>query len=453
MKLGSKIHLYSSVLFTVLLVIANATVYTVFSKMMLERELDKLAAETKQAAASLRQADQPAATTELLRAYVPLDGMLQWVPEVENGSAILVTSASETDLSSHTAVYSAEQTQKQLKIEDKSYSFVSIPIIGANGDVANVQATASLEELMELLQILRLVLVSVSAAVLVPVLISSGLLGRIVMRPISAMTRTMRQITRSGQFMRLKQEGRSRDELVEMGETFNEMIGLLEESFMRQEQFVSNASHELKTPITIIESYASLLKRRLRDRPELLEESIEAIHSEAVRMKGLTEQLLLLAMSRSEWKIEREPLDLLPFAEQAAAFFRSAYGREIHVVLQGNDSVTVITDQDKLKQVLFILLDNARKYSNDRIEIELGRSDKDSYLRVKDHGVGIPAEELSKVFERFYRVDKSRSRDQEPVGGTGLGLSLGKELADAIGVKLVLESIQGKGTTATIRIP
>ncbi|CAM4214202.1 signal transduction histidine kinase [Paenibacillus endophyticus] len=452
MKLGSKIHLYSSVLFTVLLLIANATVYTVFSKMMLERELDKLAAETKQAAAALRLADQPAATTELLRAYVPLEGMLQWVPEAENGSGILVTSASETDLSNEKAVYSAEQTQKRLKIEGKSYSFVSIPIIGANGDVANVQATESLEELMELLQILRLVLVSVSAAVLVPVLISSGLLGRIVMRPISAMTRTMRQITRSGQFMRLKQEGKSRDELVEMGETFNDMIGLLAESFMRQEQFVSNASHELKTPLTIIESYASLLKRRLRDRPELLEESIEAIHSEAVRMKGLTEQLLL-AMPRSEWKIEREPLDLLPFAEQAVAFFRSAYGREIHVVLQGEDSVTVMTDQDKLKQVLFILLDNARKYSNDRIEIELGRADKDSYLRVKDLGIGIPAEELSKVFERFYRVDKSRSRDQEPIGGTGLGLSLGKELADAIGVKLVLESIQGKGTTATIRIP
>ncbi|WP_138752271.1 sensor histidine kinase [Paenibacillus sinopodophylli] len=453
MKLGSKIHLYSSVLFTVLLLMANATVYTVFSKMMLERELDKLTAETKQAAAALRLAEDSAATTELLRAYVPLNGMLQLVPEVMNGSGALVTSASETDLSRRKAVYAAEQQQKRLEIEDKSYSFVSIPIIGANGDVANVQATESLEELMELLRILRLVLISVSTAVLVPVLISSGLLGRVVMRPISAMTRTMSHITRSGQFMRLEQEGKSRDELVEMGETFNEMIGLLEESFRRQEQFVSNASHELKTPLTIIESYASLLKRRLRDRPELLEESIEAIHSEAIRMKALTEQLLLLAMSRSEWRIERELLELLPFAEKAAASFRSVYGREVEVVLHGEDQMTINTDADKLKQILIILLDNARKYSDDRIEIELGRAGKDCYISVKDYGIGIPVDELPKVFERFYRVDKSRSRDEDSAGGSGLGLSLGKELAEALGVKLDLESIHGTGTTATIRIP
>ncbi len=453
MKLGSKVHLYSSVLFTVLLLIANATVYTVFSRMMLDRELSKLAAETQQAASALRESDSSAATTELLRAYVPLDGMLRWVTEEENGGDALVTSASETGLSRQTAVYSGEYTEQRLKMEGKSYSYVSIPVIGSDGAVANVQATASLEELMELLRILRLVLISVSAAVLVPVLISSGVLGRLLMRPITAMTRTMRQITRSGQFVRLQQEGRSRDELVEMGETFNEMIGLLEESFIRQEQFVSNASHELKTPLTIIESYASLLKRRGRERPELFEESIEAIHSEAVRMKEMTEQLLLLAMSRREWKVECEKLELLPFAEKAAAFFYSAYKREIDVVGPVNGDIIVITDQDKLKQVLFILLDNARKYSSEAIEVEVGSTERYRYIRVKDRGIGIPAEDLPQVFERFYRVDKARSRDQEPVGGAGLGLSLGKELAHAIGAELVLESMPGIGTTATIRIP
>ncbi|MGO4540585.1 HAMP domain-containing sensor histidine kinase [Paenibacillus sp. 2TAB19] len=453
MKLRSKIHLYSSVLFTVLLLLANATVYTMFSSMMLERELNNLAAETRQSATALRQADHNAALVELLRAYVPLNGMLRWVPEGADGGGTLVTSASETDLSRQAAVYSSEQKQHRLNIAGKSYGFVSIPVIGGDGAVANVQATASLEELKELLRILRLVLISVSAAVLIPVLVSSVVLGKVLMRPISAMTRTMRQIARSGEFVKLKQQGRSRDELVEMGETFNEMIGLLEESFAKQEQFVSNASHELKTPLTIIESYASLLKRRGLDRPELFEESIEAIHSEAVRMKGMTEQLLLLATSRREWKVEREPLELLPFAEQTAEFFRSAYKRDVRVAALDLADVTVSTDQDMLKQILFILLDNARKYSSEMIQLEVGRVQNAGYIRVRDHGIGIPAEDLKQVFERFYRVDKARSRDQEPVGGAGLGLSLGRELAHAISAELVLESVPSIGTTATIVIP
>jgi two-component system sensor histidine kinase ArlS len=170
-------------------------------------------------------------------------------------------------------------------------------------------------------------------------------------------------------------------------------------------------------------------------------------------MKGMTEQLLLLAMSRREWKVEREPLALLPFVEQTAAFFLNAYRREIDVIAPAEGDVMVHTDQDKLKQVLYILLDNARKYSNDVIEVEVGSAERHSYIRVTDHGIGIPAVDLPQVFERFYRVDKARSRDEEPVGGAGLGLSLGKELADAIGAELALESVQGKGTTATIRIP
>src|SRR5690606_27645171 len=104
-------------------------------------------------------------------------------------------------------------------------------------------------------------------------------------------------------FVRLELERQSRDELTAMGDTFNEMISLLERNYAKQEQFISNASHELKTPLTVIESYASLLKRRGQERPELFMESVDAIHSEAVRMKVMTEQLLLLANPNRQWKL------------------------------------------------------------------------------------------------------------------------------------------------------
>lgn len=467
MRLGSKIHLYSSVLFAVLLLAANMTVYMVFHRLMMEREMSQLLAESQQAADVLRTAEGRTALNGLLRAYVPLDGTLRWVEPSGEGSA-LVTSGNQLELGREQQAFYSERRLEQVTINGERYGFVSLPVIGPSGSVVNVQMMSSLVELTELLRILRLVLISVSTAVLVPVVISSGILGRLVMRPIISMTSTMRRIIRSGEFARLKQSGKSRDELAQMGDTFNEMIGLLEESFVRQEQFVSNASHELKTPLTIIESYASLLKRRGAERPDLLEESVEAIHSEAVRMKAMTEQLLLLATSKREWRADMHSIDLLAFAEQVSTMFSQVHHRNVMVINTLEAVPEVVTVQDKgdtnaaapeltawadpdlLKQVLFILLDNARKYSQDDMELVAGRAKGIAFLAVKDKGEGIPPEELPHVFERFYRVDKARSRELEGVGGTGLGLSLGKELCDAMGARLELESDPGAGTTATI---
>lgn len=467
MKLGSKIHLYSSVLFAVLLLAANVTVYTVFHRLMMDREMSQLLAESQQAADALRTAEGRTALNGLLRAYVPLDGTLRWVEPSGEGSA-LVASGNQLELGREEQTFYSERRLEQVTIDGERYGFVSLPVIGPSGSVTNVQMMSSLVELTELLRILRLVLISVSAAVLVPVVISSGILGRLVMRPIASMMGTMRRIIRSGEFARLKQTGKSRDELAEMGDTFNEMIGLLEESFVRQEQFVSNASHELKTPLTIIESYASLLKRRGAERPDLLEESVEAIHSEAVRMKTMTEQLLLLATSKREWKANMQAVQLVAFAERVSTVFSQVHQRNVTVITsldpvpvapvvpedgiaQATDhDVTAWADEDMLKQVLFILLDNARKYSQGDIELVVGRRQEALFLAVKDRGEGIPPEDLPHVFERFYRVDKARSRQQEGAGGTGLGLSLGKELCEAMGARLELESGLGAGTTARI---
>jgi signal transduction histidine kinase len=453
MKLSSKIHLYSSVLFVSLLLAANITVYFVFYSLTIEQELHTLAAETEQAAEAIRASNNRLATEELMRAYVPVSGMIRLTQETANGGGgLLVTSSSETALSDQQSAYSPERIVEKVRIGQKDYGYSSIPIIAADGAVANVQVTKSMEELTSLLAMLRLVLIGVSIAVIIIVLLSSGLLSRLIMRPIGAMTRTMKEIARSGKFVRLEQHAKSKDELSQMGETFNEMIGLLESSFHKQEQFVSNASHELKTPLTIIESYASLLQRRGLERPELFLESVEAIRSEAVRMKGMTEQLLLLATPNRQQEHERKVIELLPEVEQAATGFRRAYKRDIYVQAPA-EPIYADTNADQLKQLLFILLDNARKYSQDRIDIELERDSRHSMIRIKDRGIGIPEVELRHVFERFYRVDPSRSRDQDSEGGTGLGLSLAQEISRAIGAEIVLASEEDKGTTATLLLP
>jgi two-component system sensor histidine kinase ArlS len=455
MRLRRKIYLYSSVLFAALSLLANITIYWAFSRESIKQELAQIEAETQRAAFAIRDIADTTALQELLRAYVPINGMIALVTDGVAAPRI-VTSASQTQLNRLTLTFSPKQTTELIIVDGRNYGFVTIPYIRQDGEVANVQAVVSLDELMELLLILRFVLIAVTIAALIPALVSSGILGRVIMQPIAAMTRTMNEITRSGKFVKLDQGNASKDELAEMGEAFNEMIELLETNYKKQEQFVSNASHELKTPLTIIESYASLLKRRGIERPELFVESIEAIHSEAVRMRVMTEQLLLLARPDRQPDVTVTEVDLAELAAHTASSFRKAYMREVLVATEADAPLLVKTDEDKVKQLLYIMLDNARKYSKELIKIEVGAESDGSnhYIRVIDRGIGIPKQELGHVFERFYRVDKARSRDKlESEGGMGLGLSLAREIAGTISVRIEIDSKEGIGTTAIIHIP
>ncbi|AIQ45112.1 histidine kinase [Paenibacillus sp. FSL R7-0273] len=446
MKLRSKIYLYSSVLFAVLLVIMNLFIYALFSRMLTDNELEQAAAETAKIAAAMRRAAGEVTPAELLRAYVPVEGMLRLVAADGSGPAP-VTSVSEQELSRLKPDYYEMRQTEMLRSGGHSYAFVTVPVIWADGTVMNVQMTKSLESTMGTLRVLRLVLAGATAVALIPLLLSSRLLSGLIMRPIVQMTATMREIKDSGKFRRLTLQDNAKDELVEMGDTFNGMIALLESNYLKQEKFVSDASHELRTPLTVIESYASLLKRRGLAHPELFNESVEAIHSEAVRMKELTEQLLLLAKHQEQWVLSMKHLDLEELVRTSAKVFHNAYGREVEV--QSGGRVEAYTDEAKLRQLLFIFLDNARKYSDEGITVNLEAEGRNSIIVITDRGIGISPEELPKVFDRFYRVDAARSRQG---GGAGLGLALAAEIAGAIGAELSMHSTPGRGTAVTIRI-
>ncbi|MFC6653281.1 sensor histidine kinase [Paenibacillus rhizoplanae] len=446
MKLRSTIHLYSSVLFAVLLILMNLFIYAVFSRMSLDSQLGQASAETARIAAAMRKAGAGVTAPELLRAYVPVEGMLRLLAADGSGSAP-VTSASGQEISRMKPVYHSGKEAERVRVDGRLYAFVSVPVIWTDGNVLNLQMTKSLESTMDTLRVLRLVLAGATLAALLPLLLSSRLLSGLIMRPIVQMTATMREIQRSGKFRRLPLEAHSKDELVEMGHTFNEMIGLLESNYVKQEKFVSDASHELRTPLTVIESYASLLKRRGRDHPELFDESVEAIHSEAVRMKEMTEQLLLLAKHPEQWDLELKVMDLEALARSSAKAFYNAYGREVTIQVKG--PAEGYSDEAKLRQLLFIFLDNARKYSDEQITVRIEASGQERMIVITDRGIGIPPEELPKIFDRFYRVDEARTREN---GGAGLGLSLAAEIAGAIGAELSMDSTVGLGTSVTIRM-
>ncbi|WP_128661278.1 HAMP domain-containing protein, partial [Paenibacillus sp. 598K] len=184
---------------------------------------------------------------EALRSYVPVDGMVRIVGD----SGIDypgITSPGQESLMELPARYATERRAGTIRHDGQLYAAVSVPVIWTAGEVVEIQLLHHLGDRQATLQTLRIVLLAMTSLALIPVLLSSRLLGRLIMQPIAAMTATMRDIRSSGQFRRLELQESSRDELVEMGVTFNEMMELLEANYDRQEKFVSNASHELKTP-------------------------------------------------------------------------------------------------------------------------------------------------------------------------------------------------------------
>lgn len=444
MKLRNKINLYTAFLFIGLLIMINIIVYYLFSSLIINSEMDQAKAEANNIMHGINESIGLVPHGDLLRTYAPIDGMLRIVTD-ENRVLFTVASPSEKQLSDMEKQFFSEERSERIDYKEGSYSFESIPMIWSDGQVVNLQITKSLQMVVSNLKILQIVLVLVTLIAMIPVVISSRLLSNLITTPITSMIETMTHIRKSGKFERIQFERNSKDELTEMGETFNHMIDILESNSEKQEQFVSNASHELKTPLTVIESYASLLKRRGKDEPKLFDESVEAIHSEAIRMREMTEQLLLLAGSNERWAIEIEPLDLTELVEQSIQAFQKGYNREINLTVEVRE--TIHTDKQKLRQLLYIFLDNARKYSNDTISITIGKKEGAPMIQISDRGIGIPQEDLEKVFDRFFRVDKARSRKY---GGTGLGLALAKELADAIGATIKLDSLEEVGTTVTI---
>ncbi|WP_211747985.1 ATP-binding protein [Paenibacillus sp. Marseille-Q4541] len=450
MKLRTTIYVYTSVFFIVLLLLINGFIYFMFDRLSIDTQMKRAEAEANAIANGVRNAADMVAPDDLLRSFVPAEGMLRLVREKGNNPSP-VTSLSEQRLAEIApSFYPSKQTEVR-KIEKERYVFVSMPVIWVDGEVVNLQVTESLASVDNNLKVLRGVLFSVTLVALLAVVALSRLLGSIIIRPIAGMTQTMKIIENGGGFKTIDLQNQSKDELYEMGETFNRMMGRLERNYEKQEQFVSNASHELKTPLTVIESYASLLRRRGLSRPDLFEESVEAIHSEAVRMREMTEQLLMMARQTESGSITLEECNLADMTIEMARSYETAYQRRIEVenAIPSEQSV-VTTDINKAKQLLVIVLDNARKYSDSVIHISV-RSDGDHVIiSVRDQGTGIPAEELPKVFDRFYRVDQSRTRKQ---GGTGLGLSLASEIAAQIKAEIRLESTYGEGTTAYLQFP
>lgn len=223
-----------------------------------------------------------------------------------------------------------------------------------------------------------------------------------------------------------------------------------------QQTFVADASHELRTPVSVVRTNAELLMRRLRRRGEGEEDAVavQDILSESERLGKMVDQMLTLAQADAG-QIELLQSDL-SLAELAGEVGRSmgalAQARNLALEISSDGEVPIRGDPDRLRELLVVLVDNALKYTEPggRVDVSARRTDGKAIIAVADTGPGIPDDVLPHIFERFYRADKARSRE---TGGTGLGLAIARQIAEAHGGQISVESRVGEGTTFTVELP
>lgn len=271
------------------------------------------------------------------------------------------------------------------------------------------------------------------------------------LRPVARLTRTARETAQSGEPSRRVPVGSERDELGHLAITFNEMLASLEAAHLAQQRFVSDASHEIRAPLTAIQANLELLERGDALSPRDRQEAIAEAAREAARLARLVADLLALARADAGVQLRRQPVELDRLVMEAIGQARHLVdGQRLEIAAL--EPTMVVGDADRLKQLLLVLLDNAARYTpvGGRITVSLGRDDGFAKVTVADTGIGISADDIGRVFERFYRADPARSR--EP-GGTGLGLPIARWIATQHQGTLELESAPSAGTTARIRLP
>jgi len=327
----------------------------------------------------------------------------------------------------------------------------SAPLVHDGRVVGVLQVAASLEPLEASLAELRLVLgLVVLAAVGVAAVLGWFLAGK-ALQPVDQMTRVARAIGHSTDLSQRVPVSNPRDELGRLAATFNEMLAQLQQAFENQRRFLADASHELRTPVTTIRMNAEALLRGAAYDPRERDETLRAILRESERMGRLVADLLALARADAGQPLERRPLALDSLLLEV---YREAkpLANGVQLELGELEQVEVVGDHDRLKQLVLNLVDNALRYTpaGGKVTLDLVGQDGRALLRVRDTGPGIPAEHLPRIFERFYRVDRGRSRSQ---GGTGLGLAISQWIAEAHQGRIEVESEEGKGSTFTVVLP
>ncbi len=378
--------------------------------------------------------------------YVEVDSATG-VPEGKSSNMGAMTFARSPQKRSAPVIYSEETTPV-------GHVLVRDEFIHSPGVALIVKVGESLETYDQTLARTRTLLAFIVALSAIVVVVGSFALASSAVGPIDRMNAAMRQI-RSDQLDRRLGPSARTDELGRLAASFDDMLDRLQEGFARERQFISDASHELKTPLTVINANAQMLERWADRNPEIRSESLRAIRDESSGLARMINGMLLLAKAESGDGIPREPVLLDAVAREAVRLGGPlAEAKQLTLEYRPDPSAAearVLGDPDLVRQLMSNLIENAVKFTQSgEIVVTLSATPQFATIVVADTGVGIEEEALDRVFDRFYRTDKSRNRGIE---GTGLGLAIVRSIARIHGGNVVAERRPEGGSIFRVTLP
>ena len=328
---------------------------------------------------------------------------------------------------------------------------LNVPLEAGGRPIGTLQVAASMTMVDTTRQsLVQTIIVIAVAAILFAAALSWFFIGQ-ALSPLVDITESALRISGADDLsQRLPQRGPENDEMGHLVTAFNDTLGRLEQLFTSQQRFLADVSHELRTPLTVIKGNVDLMRRM----KQVDEESLDNIEDEADRLTRLVGDLLLEAQAESgKLPLHFAPVEMDTLLLEVFKEMRILARERVQLRLPEIDQIMINGDRDRLKQVLINLIANAIKYTpqGGEVVLSLGKFGDSARLIVHDTGLGIPAEDLPHIFERFYRAEKSRSRSK--VGGFGLGLSIAYWIVNHHGGQIEVDSAEGKGTTFCIYLP
>jgi len=341
---------------------------------------------------------------------------------------------------------------KIITLSDDNKYFVFKLSREIKNNILNIYVLKNVNQVSEIydrLNTLSIIFICIGVAIAI---IMSIILGQKIVRPIKNIIRTTEKITTDDLNQRIE-EPKQDDELKTLTQIINQMLDRLENSFENQTKFVSDASHELRTPLAIIKGYAEIIKKRRFSDEEIFEESIDSIINETENMKNLVQKLLFLAKGEiTKINTNFQIIEMKEFVQQIHTDTEVS-SKSHKFYLEKNEKYKVEADVTLLQQAIRALIENAIKYSEENTNIYIESIIKDGkkgIVSIRDEGVGISEEDTKRIFDRFYRVDDSRTK---ATGGTGLGLAIVKRIVEIHKGEIEILSELGKGTKISIILP
>ena len=348
--------------------------------------------------------------------------------------------------------YGIHQSDSESDSQDNYVSYCSAALQGSSGRIGVLLYISTVAEMMDSLARVQRQLLSIFMLVAIIALLAALVFSSVLTKPIVNLTRSIQRMGSGDLSVRVPVRGSG--ELRDLASSYNTMAEQLEALDKSRNQFVANASHELKTPLTSMKVLLENVIYTPGMPDDIRADFLGDVNKEIDRLASIVTDLLTLTRSDSHnmvMKIER--IDLSELTEETLRLLApTASNRKQYLRGRITPGLTIDADRSKLGQIIYNLTENAIKYTSDggTVTVSVNAHGRNAVIAVRDTGVGIPKEDQAHIFDRFYRVDKARSRE---TGGTGLGLSIVKQMVTLHGGTITVESEPGKGSVFTVEIP